>query len=361
MTDLTELLKERIAGEGPIAVHDFMEAALTHPEHGYYTGRMPLGADGDFITAPEVSQMFGELVGLWCAVMWQAMGGPDPLNLVELGPGRGTLMADALRAASALPPFRAALRLHLVEISPVLRRHQEEALADTGVSVTWHASLETVPAGPMVLVANEFFDALSIRQYVRSGDGWCERLVDAGRNGGGFRFVLEQPLAQPPVMAPGLLDAPEGSIVEVCPGAMDMVRTIGRRVAEGVGAALVIDYGHAESSAGDTLQAVRGHAYSEVLDGPGTADLTAHVDFASLSRAAYAGGAEVHGPVTQAAFLGQLGIQERGEALLGAAVPEQHEEILSAHRRLVHPEEMGILFKVLALTHPDLPDPPGFI
>ena len=360
MTELSEILGRRIAGEGPISVHDFMAEALSHPEHGYYMGRIPLGAAGDFTTAPEVSQMFGELIGLWCAVVWQAMGSPKAVNLVELGPGRGTLMKDALRAAEALPAFRAALNPHLVEISPVLRDCQRATLADTGVPICWHDSLDAAPAGRVIVVANEFLDALPIRQYQRTADGWCERLVDRGDNGEGFRFVLSAPLEETPPLPPKLFEAPEGSIVEVCPAARETARALAGRVVDGGGAALMVDYGYAESAVGDTFQAVKQHTYFDVLSEPGSADLTAHVDFASLARAAYSGGAEVYGPTSQGVFLERLGIQTRGEALLGAAEPEQHEEILSAHRRLVHPEEMGVLFKVMAFGHPELPPPPGF-
>ena len=360
MTELSEYLRRRIADEGPISVHDFMAEALSHPEHGYYMGRIPLGAAGDFTTAPEISQMFGELVGLWCAVVWQAMGSPEAVKLVELGPGRGTLMKDTLRAAEALPPFRAAIEAHLVDISPVLRTSQRETLADAGIPISWHDSLEEVPAGRTLVIANEFFDALPIHQYQRTADGWCERQIDGGDNGAGFRFVLSPPLGETPPLPPKLFEAPEGSIVEVCPGGREMARALAQRVVDGGGSALIVDYGHGESAIGDTFQAVKEHAYFDALSEPGNADLTAHVDFASLARAAYSGGAEVYGPTPQGVFLERLGIQTRGEALLAAAEPEQHEEILSAHRRLVHPEEMGVLFKVMALGHPELPPPPGF-
>ena len=359
MGGLGDHLGRRIALKGPLTVAEYMAEVLGHPRFGVYACRDPIGAAGDFTTAPEISQMVGELVGLWCAVVWRSMGEPDPIRLVELGPGRGTLMADALRAARGVPAFRAAIRLHLVETSARLRTGQRQALAECDLQrdPAWHESLAGVPDGPLVVVANEFFDALPIRQFERTRMGWCERLVgiDAG---GGLRFVLA-PSPSPPI-PPNLTDAPIGSVVEIRPAAAGIAHELGRRVARFGGAALIVDYGHAESAAGDTLQAVRRHRYLDPLDAPGTADLTAHVDFQVLARAAADGGARTWGPVPQGRFLESLGIGARAGALSGNATPGQAADIRAAHRRLVDPVEMGTLFKILAVAHPDLPPPSGF-
>lgn len=352
MTPLAALLRRRIAAEGPITVAAYMELALAHPEFGYYRGRDPLGRGGDFTTAPEISQIFGELVGLWCATVWQMMGAPAPVRLVELGPGRGTLMADLLRAARMVPAFRDAVDVHLVETSPALREKQRQALPDA--RPRWHDRLEEVPDGPLLVVANEFFDALPIHQYVRDGGAWRERMVDvAGEDG--FRFVPGPVVA--PDLPPAMRAAPDGAIAEAGPAGRAVARHLGHRLATRGGAALIIDYGPAESACGDSLQAVRGHAFHPVLADPGEADVTAHVDFASLARAATP--ARAHGPVTQARFLRRLGAELRAEQL-ARANPAKAAAIVGGCSRLIDPAEMGTLFKVLALAHPALPVPPGF-
>ncbi len=361
MSGLAALLRRRIAAAGPITVAEYMAEALGHPEHGYYMRRDPFGQAGDFTTAPEVSQIFGELIGLWCRVVWEAMGRPAPVNLVELGPGRGTLMADALKAAASSSggtAFAAALRLHLVETSPALRRRQRQTLAAThpNVKPVWLDRFEDVPQGPLLLVANEFFDALPVHQYIRSGDQWLERKV--GVENGRFAFALE-PVTVPPELA-GVSDVVDGSLVEVCPAAEVLTGRIATRIARFGGAALVIDYGHRRSAPGDTLQAVRNHAYAGVLDAPGEADLTHHVDFEALIRAATAAGAVPFGAIPQMVFLSRLGIAARADALLAKATRTQAEAIRSAAHRLLHPREMGEIFKAVALIHPALPVPPGF-
>ncbi len=355
MTDLSDLIRQRIADAGPVSVAEFMGVALTHADGGYYVTRDPFGAAGDFTTAPEISQMFGELIGLWCAVAWQSMGGPESVRLVELGPGRGTLMTDALRAARAVPAFGRAIRPHLVEISPPLRAAQQAALdgLDLPHAPQWHATLEEVPLGPSIVIANEFFDALPIRQFERTEEGWRERLIDADP-AGGLCFTLSRKEAA------RLGPAPEGSVQEICPEGTETTAAIGRRLAAFGGAALIIDYGHAESALGDTLQAVRDHEFASLLDAPGEADLTAHVDFEALSNAAQVAGARAHGPVPQGHFLMALGLEDRARTLLATADAARREEIAGARHRLVHPDEMGLLFKVLALTSPDLPPPAGF-
>ena len=353
MTPLERHLRAAVAAEGPIPVERYMAECLGHPEHGYYRTRDPLGAAGDFVTAPEVSQMFGELIGLWCADHWDRTGRPDPVLLVELGPGRGTLMADALRAAIALPAFRAALHPHLVETSPVLRARQAEALA--GADPVWHTDLETVPDAPLLLVANEFLDALPVRQLLNAGAGWRERMVTV--EGGHLAFVPGAQEVDPPPFA---RDAPPGSVAELRPAADSLAAAVAGRLLHRGGAALFLDYGHLGSAPGDTLQALRGHAYAEVLADPGEADLTAHVDFAAFARAARAAGAAVHGPVSQAEFLAALGIGARAETLKRGAGPARAAEIDAALDRLLGPAQMGRLFKAVALTAPHGPAPAGF-
>ena len=358
MSPLVEILRRKIARKGPISLGEYMALALGHPKYGYYMQRDPFGQAGDFITAPEVSQMFGELIGLWCVVVWDTMGQPAPVMLAELGPGRGTLLSDALRAARARPDFVAAVRVHLVETSPFLKERQSRTLDATHprLKAQWHDRLEDVPAsGPILLIANEFFDALPIRQYVRAGEGWRERRIGLRAGGSGFAFVLEKVSGS---------DLPEGvecgTVVEVCPEGISLAGEIGNRVRRCGGAALVVDYGHRQGVQGESLQSVRRHAFHDVLDRPGDADLTAHVDFAALVTAAQSAGARTYGPIAQGAFLARLGIGARAQALMAGGTGDQAQRIASALRRLVHPAEMGLMFKVLALTNPDLPPPPGF-
>jgi NADH dehydrogenase [ubiquinone] 1 alpha subcomplex assembly factor 7 len=351
-------LARRIARHGPLSVADYMAAALTDPDHGYYMGRDPLGARGDFVTAPEVSQMFGELIGLWCAEAWRGQGAPARAALVELGPGRGTLLADALRAARRVPAFAAALEVHLVEVSPALRARQEDALADA--KPIWHESLAGVPQRPLLLVANEFFDALPVRQLVKRADGWGERRVAlAGERALAFADSPADPALEA-LVPEALRAAAPGALFEVAPAGQEIAREIARRLRRHGGAALVIDYGHAASALGETLQAVRRHARHDVLRDPGAADLTCHVDFAALAAAARDEGAAAHGPVAQGAFLERLGIAARAARLMEGATPRQREAVRAARRRLTAPDQMGALFKVLALTPKDAPPPPGF-
>lgn len=364
MNELARLLRAEIERRGPITVAAYMAAALGHPEFGYYMRKDPLGARGDFITAPEISQMFGELTGIWSVICWRRMGRPDPVRLVELGPGRGTLMSDALRAAKVAPDLLAAADLHLVESSPGLVAAQQKALA--GHKVTWHAHLDRVPDGPLVLIANEFFDALPVHQFERTEAGWVERLVGIDPETGGLRFTrasraagTRAPIADELRKAP-LQAVPLGSVSEVAPQGLALARAIGSRLKRFAGVALIVDYGPARSAPGETLQAVKGHKSHDVLTDPGEADLTAHVDFEALGRAAAEAGASVHGPVPQGAFLLALGITERAEKLLQNASPAQARDIRSACERLVAPSAMGGLFKALALAHPGQPPPPGF-
>jgi NADH dehydrogenase [ubiquinone] 1 alpha subcomplex assembly factor 7 len=339
-----------------------MTDALGHPKQGYYATRDPVGRAGDFITAPEISQVFGELIGLWCANVWTSMGSPDPARLVELGPGRGTLLADALRAIKqTAPAFFAAIDLHLVETSPALRKKQASALETLGLArpPSWHDQFAEVPEGPSITLANEFFDALPIVQYVKAGAGWQERRVGLADDGATLEFTLRP--AFPFGLPLGLADLVEGDVVEVGSAGETLAAQIGRRVASHGGAALIIDYGHGTSAAGDTLQGVRQHQFHGILDHPGETDLSHHVDFAALAKAAEKAGAEALGPIPQGLFLGRLGIDHRAESLFLGAPPDQFQAILGAVRRLVHPAGMGILFKAFAIVDPKLPTPPGFV
>jgi NADH dehydrogenase [ubiquinone] 1 alpha subcomplex assembly factor 7 len=355
VTPLGQEIARLVAVEGPITVARYMALCLGHPRHGYYMTRDPFGTGGDFTTAPEISQMFGELVGLWCAAQWQALGQPAQLHLVELGPGRGTLMADALRAARILPGFRDSLAVHLVETSPVLRERQSDTLAAAPVPIAWHGGVETLPDGPLVVVANEFFDALPVRQFVARAGRWHERLVGVDED-----VRLAFGLAPEP--QPGTAGAaPDGTVAELHEAGTHVMGQLAGRVAAHGGGVLAIDYGYTASGPGDTLQALKRHAFVDPLAEPGEADLTVHVDFAALGRAARQAGAAVHGPVTQASFLQALGIDARAETLArhagdaGAAVRAARDRLTAGGAT-----GMGALFKVLAATHPGLPVPAGF-
>ncbi len=346
MRALEEILAARIRAAGPMRLDEYMAECLLHPRHGYYTANPGLGGEGDFITAPEISQMFGELVGLALAQAWLDQGAPAPFTLAEAGPGNGTLMADILRATRGVPGFHDAMGLWLVEVSPPLRARQSERLAAYGPRHVGH--LADLPEAPLFLVANEFFDALPIRQFLRAGAGWRERLV--GLEGGRLAFGLSAPL---PVaaLAHRLDDTQEGDMVETCGAAEALVEPIAARIRAHGGAALIIDYG-AERSLGDSLQAVRGHRKVSPLASPGEADLSAHVDFGALVAAAEGLGAAL---TTQGAFLERLGITARARALAARLTGAALENHVAAHRRLTHPEEMGSLFKVLGLTPPGAP------
>lgn len=349
-TPLAVRIRRLIKANGPIGVAEYMALCLTDPEHGYYATRDPFGAAGDFVTAPEVSQMFGEIVGAWLIHAWRLAGAPSPVRLVELGPGRGTLMADILRVARCEPDFLRAASVHLVETSPVLRARQAETLAGAQAEIAWHDGFAQVPDGHLLLVANEFFDALPIRQFVRSEGSWRERVV--GLDGDRLAFGL----------GPGRLDsgmdAAEGAILEICPAADALIAEIAQRIARNGVAALVIDYGHAKSAPGETLQAVRRHAFADPLDAPGEADLTAHVDFAALARRARGEGAAVHGPIPQGEFLLGLGLLERAGQLGAAADGAARDALAAAVERLAGPEQMGALFKAMAIARPGLTPPP---
>jgi len=336
----------------------FMAMALHDPRAGYYARRQPLGAPGDFVTAPEISQIFGELIGLWCADLWQRMGRPDPVVVVELGPGRGVLFEDFLRAASGVAGFRDAARLHLVEASPLLRAEQQRRLA--AADPIWLSQPDQIPDGPLLLVANEFLDALPIRQLVRGGEHWAERLVALDADGRLCFAQGPESRALTLLVAPERCRDPPGTIVELCPAATALASSLAERLHCQPGAALFIDYGYTECGPGSTLAAIGGHQPAGILGAPGTADLSAHVDFAAFAFAAKSGGASVYGPAPQGDFLCALGAELRLAALLQQARPEQRVALETGLRRLIDPAEMGTLFKVLAITSPGLPAPVGF-
>lgn len=359
MNALEREIRTLIETQGPISVSRYMALCLAHPEYGYYTTRDPFGTGGDFTTAPEISQMFGELVGLWCAEVWRLMGSPSRFALVEAGPGRGTLMKDALRAAKVMPGFLDAVELHLVETSPVLQERQRENLHGTVSSIMWHGDAKTLPDAPLIAIGNEFVDALPIDQFEKKADRWHERKIGLGADGG-FAFGLDPSLLPDfeKHLPQRLTPAPNGAVFErrdLAP-----VEEIVSRIERNGGAALFIDYGHAESGFGDTLQAVSGQNYAEPLEAPGEIDLTSHVDFEALA-ALTRGAVHAIGPVTQRDFLKQLGIEARAEILRRNAKDEMRAEIAISLERLTGPAPgMGELFKALAFAHKDLPPLPGF-
>ena len=310
----------------------------------YYASCDPFA---DFTTAPEIGQVFGELLGAWAAIVWHSIGAPDPVLLAEAGPGRGTLMADARRAtARVAAAFHAACRVHLIETSARLRAEQAARVSDA----TWHDTLDSLPAGPAILIANEFLDALPIRQFVRREGGWMERYVEGGR-------LAERPAALQGA-APSM-NHPAGTVAEVSEAGLAWTGQLARRLVRHPGAALILDYGTAQTLSGDSLQALRHGKPADPLCSPGSADLTAHVDFAAVRRSAEAAGAACHGPVPQGVFLDALGLQARTDRLI-AANPQRAVELRDAAARLAAPARMGLLFKALCITHPGAPAPPGF-
>ena len=361
MTPLEVEIRRRITAAGPMPLGSYMSLCLADPKDGYYVTRDPLGRGGDFITAPEVSQMFGELVGLWIVAVWQQMGSPANIRIIELGPGRGTMMNDALRAAKIVPAFAKAAALHFVEISPALQAIQNENLTTLDIPKTWHTSLSEVPAGAAIFVANEFFDALPINQAVKMGDGWHRRGVAIASDGS---LVYQTEAESMPhfssTLPAGLRNAAEGDVFEWRSDTETM--ELGRRIAREQSAALVIDYGHTESATGETLQAVRDHLFADPLTTPGEADLTAHVDFEALRRSFEAMGAVVSGPIEQALFLRRLGIDARADTLKTNASRAKAHEIETAVARLTGfgRTGMGALFKAMAVAHRSLGTPPGF-
>ena len=350
MTLRERLIRDIVEG-GPISVADYMMRCLHDAEDGYYAVRPRLGSGGDFITAPLVSQMFGELIGLWAVEVWRGMGAPSPFVLAEAGPGDGTLMADLLRAARLDPAFIAAAELWLIETSAPLRARQASRLADTPLDPRWADSLDALPAGPLILVANELLDCLPARQFVRTPQGWAERRVGLSDEGG-LAFGLT------PVLQPGPPDnAPMGEVLEVSVAQANFGAAVGHRIARDGGAALLIDYGRDAPGYGDTLQALAGHRKVAPLANPGAADLTVHADFPAVLAAAKAAGVET-AILPQGQWLTRLGLDQRAAAL-SRARPSEAGVIERQRARLADADQMGDLFKAACVYSPGL-SPPGF-
>lgn len=359
MNALGQRIAALIAAQGPISIAEFMTIALHDPQAGYYATRDPFGVAGDFITAPEISQMFGEFLGLWCVQVWHDQGKPARKRVVELGPGRGTLIADALRAARVAPEFLEGLEIVLVEASPTLRAIQRENLKTWDDRIRWTTQFDdSFSDQPLFLLANEFFDALPIRQYVKSVRGWSERMVTVDANGA-LDFALSPVPAADFTIPPDREFAPDGGVYEISPSSLALVEEIARIVGDQGGGALIVDYGYDTPGFGETLQAVAEHEFAAVLADLGEGDLSAHVDFLALAARARSAGAEVYGPTGQGDFLEDLGLVHRAEQLC-IKNPNSAEDIRRAVARLVTPEEMGTLFKALAIVPKNAPKPPGF-
>ncbi len=357
MTPLEAIIREEARAKGGLTIARYMELCLAHPRHGYYMSRQPFGRKGDFITAPEASQIFGELLGVWAAAGWRAMGAPAPFRLVELGPGRGVLMKDVLRAARVMPGFTEAARVHLVETSPALRCIQRETLAEAETDIEWHDDFASVPEGPAIVLANEFFDALPVHHYEHTPDGWRERLVIVNSEGALDFAPLGEPLAKLPEWAE---DLPRGAVIELSPERAACAAQITSRLAAQGGAMLVLDYGHAHPGPGETLQAIARHRKVSVFHQPGRADLTAHVDFHALAVAMEKAGMTAWGPVEQGPFLRAMGLDARLEALTRAASARQRIILRRGARRIAGDDQMGRLFKVLAAVPKGAPPPAPF-
>jgi len=353
-------IRRLITVAGPMPVAEYMRLCLTHPQHGYYITHDPIGVSGDFVTAPEISQMFGELIGLWMISVWQQMGSPENVRIIELGPGHGSLMMDAFRAARIAKEFQSAAVLHLVEISPKLKEVQQKRMEALGMATLWHSALADVPGGPSIIVGNEFIDALPVHQAVKQGDGWHERVVELSSEGNFSIGAARDPLPHfEATLPPALRQAPTGSLYEWRSDTIAF--EIARRVRAG-GVALLIDYGHVRQGLGETLQAVAGHSFQDALHRPGEADLTAHVDFVAFAQNAEMVGVRAHGPVPQRDFLHRLGIERRAAALKARAPSDKVNDIDRALFRLTGtgPAGMGELFKVLAIADQRLGSLPGF-
>jgi len=333
---MKNFLRELITVQGPLPIDQYMALCLGHPKLGYYMTRDPLGAAGDFTTSPEISQIFGELVAIWCVAAWEAIGSPAPFLLVELGPGRGTLMADVMRTTAKMAEFAKAAQVHLVETSPVLQTAQRAKLEG---QATWHLSVDTLPQEPMIFLANEFFDALPVQQLISHQGRTYERCVDVD----GDELVLAiRPF-------PAVAGLREG-LNERSPVSTAIAESLGARLASLGGAGLVIDYGHLQSAAGDTLQALKAHRMVDVVAEPGTSDLTAHVDFEALAAGFVVGGAEALPAMTQGAFLAAMGLEQRLTTLSAKLAGKAQDDFIAGAKRLVDEKQMGQLFKVLCVV-----------
>ncbi|CCI48553.1 unnamed protein product [Albugo candida] len=380
--ELSSILSSLIDVRGPLTVAEYMKRALAHPTHGYYMKKDVFGVEGDFTTAPEISQMFGELIAIWCIATWKEMGSPDPINIVELGPGRGSLMSDFLRSSQSFPRFHSALQVHMIEISPALQRIQKEMLKDVvGIrSLQWHTSLTHVPEGPLLVIAQEFFDAMPVHQFEYTERGWCERLIDSQDDNGNqlFRFVLSPgptPAARIFIGRQNLRDLAQsddeklvmtekaqiGDQLEISPASITIMQEVAKRITANRGAALIVDYGHDHPSS-FSLRGIRNHKFVDALEEPGDIDLSANVDFSTLKRYATAEPKiSSFGSVSQGQFLKTLGIEHRLAVLLENCESESEaQELYSAYKRLVDADQMGSIFKVMAISHSDINNIVGF-
>jgi NADH dehydrogenase [ubiquinone] 1 alpha subcomplex assembly factor 7 len=356
MSDILDHLKKRITQSGALTVADYMSECLANPEHGYYFHNEPFGTSGDFVTAPEISQVFGELLGLWVVHQWHAMGKPKSINLIELGPGRGTLMSDALRTVGGVQELITGLNVHLVETSQRLRSFQKQALVQ--YTPTWHDDISSLPDGPIIVIANEFFDALPIHQFEYTAHGWLERRVAV--KDGQLMFTPWPPQFSIEAQASAAGQPRVGDIFEVSPVSQKIISELAARCVSQSGCGLFVDYGHNRSGYGDTLQAVKAHAYVDVLKIPGDTDLSSHVDFEALAKSTAKAGAIAYGTESQGQFLKGLGVNERTDALMARATQDQLAQLDAGRDRLISDDQMGDLFKVMAITSPDLPPPSGF-
>jgi SAM-dependent MidA family methyltransferase len=350
MTPLEQKIRRQIAISGPMSIAAFWAQALFDPQFGYYTTKEPFGSSGDFITAPEISQMFGEMLASWWVATVQT-NAISNIALVEIGPGRGTLMADMLRTISQIDSkMRGSIAVHMVEASPRLTKIQQQALANSGFKIEWHETPDTLPEQPLGIIANELFDAIAIRQFEKSQDGWIERCI-AIDDQNELCFTLGTAKLDEAIVPDRT--APLGSIFEYSPVREAFMQTLAQRIALDGGFGLFIDYGHAKSGFGDTLQGLKAHEFANVLDAIGETDITSHVDFEALSLSTKSAGAKAYPVLEQGEFLSRIGIKERAERLMKSAT-EQSQNISSSLKRLIDPEQMGILFKVLGISHPDI-------
>ncbi|MEZ5759234.1 MAG: SAM-dependent methyltransferase [Emcibacteraceae bacterium] len=363
---LKDHLIKLIKLHGPISVSTYMSEALTNPHHGYYVKRNPFGKSGDFITAPEISQMFGEMIGLWFADLWLKMDRPFRVHLIELGPGRGTLMADLIRVLDVLPDFKKAVEIHLVEASPDLKEVQQDKLYRFPGKITWHDTVKSALDAAAVddeatfLIANEFFDALPIRQFQKGELGWHERMVTVNEKDDGLTTMLSPFPLEDLILPEAVKDAELHSIIEVSPMADYITRLIADHISACSGAALFIDYGYTDYRTGETLQAVKDHKYTFIYDEPGWADLSAHVNFRKMADIIGQTGLKTLGPVSQGDFLNNMGIGERAALLSEKADGEKRETIMGELDRLTSPNEMGKLFKVLGIISDKKIETAGF-
>ncbi|WP_068315257.1 class I SAM-dependent methyltransferase [Polycladidibacter hongkongensis] len=345
---LLQKIKSQISLHGPMSIARYMELCLSDPDHGYYTTRDPFGAQGDFITAPEVSQLFGELCGAWLLQRWLEDGCPKNCVIAEIGPGRGTLMRDMLRVFALRPQFMQASTLHLVETSPSLRKIQAKKLRP--FSIKWHDSIHTLPDGPLYLIANELFDALPIQQFQWANNKWYERAIGLDDDGN-LAFGLAAATLSPDQTGLPIGTIPHaGDILELSAASTALIRTLAERIKSDGGSALLIDYGYTTTTCGDTFQALKAHQAISPLEQPGDADLTAHVNFESLANTAKAQGIHTFGPITQAELLLGLGLLERAGQLGTGKSANEQESIRKAVERLAADNEMGTLFKALAIS-----------